>query len=139
MIAKRECDMFGLTKNEQRVLLFLTTALLAGCLVNAVEKHVQSLPPVSGEPMFKEIADTADGPVAVEAEKSAGSLSGKVSLNSASAAELERIPGIGPVTAERILSYRQKRGPFRSVDELLSVEGIGPKKLQKIRPYVQLH
>ncbi len=59
-----------------------------------------------------------------------------IDLNRASAAELERVPGIGPATAKAILEFRQKSGPFHSVDDLLSVRGIGPKKLARMRPYL---
>lgn len=61
-----------------------------------------------------------------------------ISLNSATAAELDLLPGVGPATAAKILEYRASRGGFKSVDELLEVKGIGPKKLAQIRPYVRL-
>jgi len=49
---------------------------------------------------------------------------------------LQSLPGVGPKTAQAILDYRDLRGGFRSVEELLEVKGIGPKKMEKIRPYV---
>jgi competence ComEA-like helix-hairpin-helix protein len=52
-------------------------------------------------------------------------------LNTASKKELQSIKGIGPVLAERIIAGR----PYRTVDDLLKVKGIGPKKLENIRPY----
>jgi competence protein ComEA len=58
-----------------------------------------------------------------------------IDVNTADAAHLLRIPGIGPVTAQNILSARTDR-PFSSVEDLDRVRGIGPKTLQKIRPYV---
>jgi competence protein ComEA len=62
-----------------------------------------------------------------------------VNVNRASAEELERLPGVGPVLAERILELRRQRGRFSSVEELLEVRGIGPKKLEDMRPYVRLN
>jgi len=59
-----------------------------------------------------------------------------INLNTATAEQLEAIPGIGPVLAQRIIEYRQTRGRFQSVDELLEVRGIGPKRLESMRPYV---
>ena len=48
-----------------------------------------------------------------------------------------KIPGIGPVTAERIILHREDHGLFNSVEELLNVKGIGPKTLEKIRTYIK--
>ena len=59
-----------------------------------------------------------------------------INLNTATAEQLEAIPGIGPVLAQRIIEYRQTHGKFQSVDELLEVRGIGPKRLESMRPYV---
>ncbi len=59
---------------------------------------------------------------------------GRVNINTAGAAELEQLPGIGPRTAQRIVEYRLAHGRFGSVEELRNVKGIGPKKMEKIRP-----
>lgn len=61
---------------------------------------------------------------------------GRVNLNTASADELDAIPGVGPVTAESIVSWRQRNGSFHTADELLEVDGIGPGKFAKIKPHV---
>lgn len=65
-------------------------------------------------------------------------VSGLVSINSASAGELDTLPGIGPATAAKIIEYRQTHGAFRSIDELAAVKGIGPKKLEQLRTRVRL-
>jgi len=59
-----------------------------------------------------------------------------VDLNEAGAAELESLPGIGPVTAAAIIAHRQREGPFRSVESLQEVTGIGPVKLARIEDLV---
>ncbi len=65
-------------------------------------------------------------------------LAGLVNLNTATKEELQTLPGVGPAVAQRIVEYRAKFGPFKSVDELLEIRGIGPKKLEKIKPMVTL-
>jgi len=65
-----------------------------------------------------------------------GTAAGLVPLNSATAAELDVLPGVGPVMSERIVKWRADHGPFQSVDELGSVSGIGPKMLATLRPLV---
>lgn len=59
-------------------------------------------------------------------------------LNKLSAADLEILPGIGSVTARAVTEYRQKNGDFRNLEDLLSVEGIGEKTLQKISKFVNI-
>lgn len=66
----------------------------------------------------------------------AGNASAKVNLNSATAAQFEELPGIGPVLAQRIVDYRTKRGGFTSVRQLMEVEGIGPKKFASLEDLV---
>ena len=61
---------------------------------------------------------------------------GPLDLNRATAQELTTLPGIGEVLAQRIVDYREAHGPFRSVDELIAVEGIGEGKLEKLRELV---
>lgn len=62
--------------------------------------------------------------------------SGPININLASAEELETLPGIGPTYARRIVEFREQNGPFRTLDALMLVSGIGPATLEKIRPHV---
>ena len=70
--------------------------------------------------------------------KAAGAPAGPVDLNTATAEQLEALPGVGPATSKAILAYRASHGRFRSVTELLEVPGIGPTKLEALRPLVKV-
>jgi comEA protein len=59
-----------------------------------------------------------------------------VNINSATSEELQQVPGIGPVTADKILQMRKSYGAFKSVDDLLAVKGLGKKRLEKMRKYL---
>ena len=59
-----------------------------------------------------------------------------VNLNTATATELEALPGIGAATAARIVAYRQKNGPFKKIEELMNVQGVGEKSFLKLRSQI---
>jgi competence protein ComEA len=90
-------------------------------------------------------APLADGEqVLVPARGAAGAADGggepsptaPLDLNTASAEQLDALPGVGPATAQKIIDYRQAHGPFRSVAELEAVPGIGPSKLAQLKGLV---
>jgi len=56
-----------------------------------------------------------------------------ININTANSSDLQQVPGIGPSTAQKILDTRKSCGSFKSVDDLLAIKGIGPKKLEKMR------
>ena len=59
-------------------------------------------------------------------------------VNTATAAQLEQVPGIGPATAKAIVQFRRKSGPFERIEDLLAIRGISTRKLEQIRPYVTI-
>jgi comEA protein len=69
---------------------------------------------------------------------STGKVLKKVNLNTASYGDLQHLPNVGPAMARKILAYRKQIGKFSSVEQLLEVPGIGPKKLAKMKPYCLL-
>lgn len=71
-------------------------------------------------------------------DKVESSEGGPLALNRASANDLEALPGVGPVLAERIVAYRDQNGPFKVVEDLLRVGGIGEAKLASIRDLVRV-
>jgi competence protein ComEA len=70
--------------------------------------------------------------------ESSPSTTSPVNLNTATAAELDALPGVGPVLAGRIIAYRAEHGTFRSVDELQEVSGLGGKKFDTLAPLVRV-
>ena len=101
----------------------LTSLNLARLLVDGEQVLV-------GQPVVPGVAPSAAG-----GSPAAGAL---VNLNAAGLSELDTLPGVGPVTAQKILDWRTQHGTFTSVDELLEVDGIGDKTLADIAPHVTL-
>jgi competence protein ComEA len=97
-------------------------------LAAPVQDGVQVIVPVRGAAAASTGAGAAGGAAAPGAP---------VDLNTATEAELETLDGVGPATAAKILAYRQQHGGFRTVEDLLQVSGIGPKKLAAIKPRVR--
>ena len=62
----------------------------------------------------------------------------KININKANAQDLESVPGIGPSTAEKIVTYRNENGKFSSIDDLKNVTGIGEKKFESIKDYISI-
>jgi competence protein ComEA len=59
-----------------------------------------------------------------------------VDINTATAEELETLPGVGEVTAQRIIDYREANGPFETIEDIQNVSGIGPKTLEGMRDMI---
>jgi competence protein ComEA len=78
----------------------------------------------------------AGGAAGVPVEPAGSAAAAKVSLASATLEQLDALPGVGPVTAQRILDHRASHGPFRSVDDLDAVPGIGPARVEQLRDLV---
>jgi competence protein ComEA len=74
--------------------------------------------------------------VASATSGAASASSGPISLNSATAEQLDTLDGVGPSTAQKILDYRTAHGGFSSIDDLAQIPGIGPKKLESLRKQV---
>ena len=94
---------------------------------------VQVLVPRQVAPGAAPTTATAGGAAGTEAPGIGGP---KPSLSSATAEELDQLPGVGPVTAQKIIDYRTEHGPFRSVDDLDAVPGIGPARIAQLRDLV---
>ena len=67
-----------------------------------------------------------------------GATAGPISLNTATAEQLDQLEGIGPTTAQKILDWRKEHGGFRSVDDLNQISGIGPKRFESLKDKVRM-
>ncbi|OBJ16373.1 ComEA family DNA-binding protein [Mycobacterium colombiense] len=107
------------------------------------EQIVVGLAPAPGQPtaLGSSVA-TGTTPTSKAPTPAPGSVKPKpgqaVDLNTATVAELDALPGVGPVTAAAIVAWRQSNGKFTSVDQLADVEGIGPARLEKLRALVRV-
>ncbi len=140
---------FGFTRNETLVLLFLVAVISVGSLISEwrpadargavdIRASYRASDSIFAQRSRQALTEARD---ASESEPRPASPAGDsrgemVNLNTASAAQLMSLPGIGPVTAERILDYRQTYGPFQTVEDLVKVKSIGEKKLQRIRQFI---
>ncbi len=82
--------------------------------------------------------DTPPRSAPTGADPPAGGPPSTVNVNTATEADLERLPGIGPVLARRIVQHREAKGLFRRLDDLLEVEGIGPGLFRRLQPLLRL-
>jgi competence protein ComEA len=89
--------------------------------IAAVALLLATLPSAAASAQGKPAAASKPAPAAV------------VNINTASATEFEGLPGVGPKTAARIIEYRQKNGPFKKIEELMNVRGLGEKNFLKLK------
>ena len=106
---------------------------LARVLTDGEQIRVPRIGEVLPDPAPQPGAAVTPGTGTALGKPGAGSASGTVNINTASASDLEKLPGIGPALAQRIVEYRDSHGPFASVDALTDVPGIGKAKLEALR------
>ena len=114
--------------------LFLLGGTL-GCLAVAGLLPGPSQSPHSGESAIRQ---TETDPLVQRPERlpDNAAIAVRVDLNQSSVKELQALPGIGPVLAERIHRYRRDNGNFTSIEEITEVRGIGAKRFARLRPYI---
>ena len=95
-------------------------------------------PPAASASTSQAASKSAKGARAGHTAKIMAESGEQIPLNTAMAADLQRLPGVGPSMADRILAYRRQTGRFEKVEDLMQVTGIGPKKFAKIAPFVKL-
>ncbi len=125
--------MAYITKQERLVLVFLAAALATGAAVKILRSEPAPPPPRPVEVEFDLAKPKPPVDAAALAEITAPR---KINVNTADAAALCELPGIGPSLAARIIAYRDAHGPFGKAEDLAAVEGIGPATVEKLGPLV---
>ena len=107
----------------------------AGGLLPDAEAQAINLarPLVDGEQIV--VPKKGEGPVGA-AGASAQQPGGKLNINSATEADFDGLPGIGPVLAQKIVAYRDQHGPFHTIQDLMKVSGVGPKKFDSLQDLI---
>lgn len=128
----------SMTRREALAVVTLAGLFLLGLGVHHFQK--QQVPPLQVDSL---VARPVPDSMAPSASENASSLptpspQNPINVNTASEAVLERLPGVGPVLADRIDRYRSNRREFQQIDELQRVNGIGPKTLETLRPLVRV-
>ena len=148
----------GFTRNETVVLLFLAAALMTGAalrglregepqpvdvrvalrLQDSVFAASSAVAPAghAGDPLHPGAPVTEPQAAHAARTNSAPRTAFPVDINAADARTLEELPGIGPATANKIVAHRDRHGPFRLIEDLMQVKGIGPKKFEQLRQFI---
>lgn len=121
----------GLTENADT-----KNTNLAAILSDGMKLYIPSKKEVEEEE--KQTGETPgsryiNGSTSQSAAASGGSKAGLININTANSAELQKLPGVGPVTADKIISYRNEYGEFKAIEELMNVSGIGEKTFAKLK------
>jgi competence protein ComEA len=136
---KRIADWIALTNTERKVVLFLVITLLAGAGICLYQATFPSAPPFdyrASDSTFAVLSAATEDTSAGVFKEGIGDASGKLNINTATKQQLLDLPGVGEVTAERILAYRKETGRFSNIDELRAVKGMSKKKIENLKPLI---
>lgn len=135
---KRFKDWLALTATERRVLLFVTGAFVAGLGIRLIQETFPSTPVITYETADSTFAALSTAAL-TGSEQKTHRQKGPLDLNTATKQELLALPGIGNVTAERIILYREDHGPFQSINDLRKVKGISDRKVEQLKPLITVY
>jgi competence ComEA-like helix-hairpin-helix protein len=136
---KRIADWIALTSTERKVILFLVVTLLAGAGIRFYKTTFPSALQFdyrASDSTFTALSaapdDSSDGTI----KEGIVDASGKLNINTATKGQLLDLPGVGEVTAKRILEYRAETGKFSTIDELRAIKGMSKKKIENLKPLI---
>lgn len=140
-VFKRLNEHFAFTKNEQKVFLFLSIVLLSGVAIKiyktyVIPQDVQRFDYSASDSVFNERSRVLNDDTAMASSQAA--VLKKININTATKTELMTLPGIGEATAERIMLYREEKGPFKKINDMRKVKGIGEKKFDKLKSHIEV-
>ena len=146
--------MFSFNRNEQIILLLLCGVLIVGIVIRyldskdpdyipdfEVHKNAVEVPSPEEKAEVSQVTSLTHRQSSVEVpspKEDVPLVRELIDINSATAKEFERLHGIGPQIAGRIVAYREKNGAFKRVDDITKVRGIGPKTLDRLRPHLTM-
>ena len=128
--------MFGLTKAENKALLIIVITLTSAGIIQLlrpVQQKIKDIDYSVSDSMFQSLVAGERRPEQITHTNAVTMPSESININTASVQELENLPGVGKIIAQRILTYRRQNGPFKSSDDLLKIKGLGEKKLDQIK------
>jgi comEA protein len=128
-----EMQIFSFTPQETKALIFLVAALLVGSGITLYKKtHTQfasELVPLGREAVVSP-NDMKQSSLVPDAKL--------LNINSATAEELQLLPGLGPNLSRRVVEYREVHGGYSKIEDIMQVNGIGPKTFQRIKEYISV-
>jgi competence ComEA-like helix-hairpin-helix protein len=136
---KRIADWIALTNIERKVILFLIVTLLAGAGIRLYQAMVPSAPQFDyhgSDSTFAALSTAPEDSSVGVVREGIEEATGKLNINTATKEQLLDLPGVGEVTADRILTYRAETGKFSNVDELHAIKGMSKKKIENLRPLI---
>jgi competence ComEA-like helix-hairpin-helix protein len=135
----RIIDRLALTKTEQRIILFLCGTFTLGVCIRFYQDAFPNAPQFDYRAVDSTFAALSDKSVTEDSSEGLDTRPLHMNLNTATKEQLMKLPGVGDVTAERIMLYRDEHDGFGSIEELRQVKGISTKKLEKLKPLLTLH